>query len=62
MTSSEGPEVAAPLSRLPSVLEGVGGARPPIIIVKIGERVDRDMVIEILNDEVSLREPSLGLG
>ena len=35
---------------------------PPTVIVKIGDREVRDVVVTVLNDEVSLREPSLGLG
>ncbi len=58
----EVPEVVAPLSRLPSLLEGVGGPRTIIIPVTIGDQPVRTLVIDVLNDEVSLREPSLGLG
>lgn len=58
----EVPEMIAPLSRLPALLEGMNGRRPIVVNVQIGEQVVRDMVVTVLNDEVALREPSLGLG
>ena len=58
----EVPEAIVPLSRLPGLVGQIGGNGHTTVIVKIGERVIHDMVIEVLNDEVSLREPSLGLG
>ena len=60
----EVPEIVAPLSRLPSLLEGMGGPRIIHIgPIYLGDRlIIRDLVIDVLNDEVSLREPSLGLG
>lgn len=58
----EVPEMIAPLSRLPSLLEGLGRSPSVTVNVQIGEQTVRDMVITVLNDEVALREPSLGLG
>lgn len=58
----EVPEIVAPLSRLESL--GLGGQRPINIDITLtldGYVLGR-FVINTLNDEVSLREPSLGLG
>ena len=58
----EVPEIVAPLSRLPSLLGAMGDSRPIHITFLLDGQVWRRFVIDALNDEVSLREPSLGLG
>ena len=59
----EVPEAIIPLSQLDRVL-GVrrGGATQTPLVLMIGDQVFKRLVIESLNDEVTLVEPSLGLG
>ena len=56
----EVPEIIAPLTALPGLGLG-GGAKTLHITIQIGEHRFAEAVINVLNDEITLREPSLGL-
>ena len=58
------PELIAPLDRLPDLMQQGNAAtnRPIHLTIQVGDRVLKDLIIETLDEEVSIREPNLGLG
>ena len=58
------PELIAPLDRLPDLIDrsGIGTNRPIHITIQVGDQVLKDFIIQTLDEEISIREPNLGLG